>query len=118
MADPTNGDVLFARCVRIEEVVSVAKEARPTAGMRKNQSATRNIEIRYAFTSDRDWLEKIHFPGGCRGHMRGLYRVGIRGASEAVVVRGSIETLTETSYNTRKLAAILNRKALVPCLPR
>lgn len=41
----------------------------------------------------------------------GLYRVDVGGASEEVEDRGSIETLTETSYNARKLAAVQNRKA-------
>ena len=50
--------------------------------------------------------------------MGGLYRVGMRGASEEVVGRGLIETLTETSYNARGVAAVQNRKAVDPCLPR
>jgi len=79
--------------------------------------------------------------------MNGLYRVGMGGASperrpytdraeaEArrrargsrlvnhagsweVVGRGLIETLTETSYNGRGVAAVQNRKAVDPCLPR
>jgi len=50
--------------------------------------------------------------------MVGLYRVGMRGASEEVAAWGLIETLTESSYNGRGLAAVQNRKAVVPCLPR
>ncbi|QPD04957.1 MAG: hypothetical protein Nkreftii_002731 [Candidatus Nitrospira kreftii] len=47
-----------------------------------------------------------------------LYRVEVRGASEEVAARGLIETLMENSYNGRGLAAVQNRKAVVPCLPR
>jgi hypothetical protein len=50
--------------------------------------------------------------------MGGLYRVGVRGASEEVAARGLIETLMENSYNGCGLAAVQNRKAVVSCLPR
>ena len=57
-------------------------------------------------------------PGSSERHSGGLYRVTPSGTREEWAEVGSIETLTETSYNYTILAAVQNRKALVPCLPR